>query len=334
MSAASREDPALRAELAGRIMGFMISQAVYVAAKLRIADLLAEGSRPARELAGAIGADADALYRLLRLLAGYRIFVEDSSGRFANSDLSDLLRDGPGSFRDFSLVFGEHFYPAFGALPEAIETGEPAFDAVFGASWDDYLAANPEASARFNRFMAGGKQALAEVLAADRWRGDETVVDVGGGNGALLEALLALRPSLRGIVFDLPHVVSEAERRIRAAGLADRCRTVAGSFFDGVPAGDVYVLSHILHGWKDDRASEILDAVRDAIASDGRAVIVDGVVAPPNEPGAKLMDLLMLTVGGRERTEEEWRALLGRAGFGLGEIRSGPTGTILEALPS
>ena len=215
-----------------------------------------------------------------------------------------------------------------------IQTGEPAFDAVFGAPWDDYLAADPDASTRFNRFMAGGKDALADVLAAEGWRGDETVVDVGGGNGALMEALLERRPGLRAVVVDLPHVATEAEERIRAAALTERCEVVAGNYFDGVPAGgDVYVLSHILHGWNDERARGVLATVRQAIRNDGRVVIVDGVVAPPNEPAGKLMDLLMLSVGGRERTEQEWRELLASGGFELTEIRPAPFGHMLEARP-
>jgi hypothetical protein len=271
--------PDPRAELAGRIMGFMASQAVYVAAKLGIADLVGERAQSATELAEAVGADPDALYRLLRFLAGNSIFVEGEGG-FANSELSELLRDAPGSFRDFALVFGEEFYPAFGETLRQVETGERSFDAVFAASWDEYLAADPEKSTRFNRFMAGGKGMVADALAACAWHGDEIVVDVGGGNGALLQALLERRPDLRGIVLDLPHVAAEAEERIARAGL------------------------------------------------------VEGVVAPPNEPGTKLMDLLMLSIGGRERTEEEWRALIRAGGFELTAIRPAPFGNVLEASPT
>lgn len=316
-------------------MGFMISQAVYVAAKLDIADLVGDAPRTATELAGAAGANEDGLYRVLRMLAGHGIFVEHADGSFENSELSELLRKGPGSFRDFALVFGEHFYPAFAELLTTVETGESAFDAVFHAPWDDYLASHPAASDRFNRFMANGKQELGELLAADEWRDGETVVDVGGGNGALLQALLERRPGLRGVVFDLPHVASAAEERIHAAGLSERCAVVAGSFFETVPAsGDVYVLSHILHGWDDDRARAILGLIREAIADDGRLLVVDGVVAPPNEPGMKLMDLLMLALGGRERTEEEWRGLLTGAGFRLASIRPAVFGSILQAVPA
>jgi SAM-dependent methyltransferase len=324
-----------RAELAQRIMGFLVSQAVYTATKLGIPDLLAGGPRAADDLAEAAGADPDALYRLLRMLAGHGIFVEQADGNFANSDQSELLRDEPGSFRDFALVFGEEFYPAFGGLAGAVESGEPAFDAVFGTDYEGYLTANPEARTRFNRFMAGGKEALADLLAADAWQEGQTVVDVGGGNGALLLALLRRHEGLRGVVFDLPEVAAEAEERIQAAGLAERCQAVGGDFFATIPAGgDVYVLSRILHGWDDERATEILRAVRRAIPTGGRLLVVDGVVAPPNEPGEKLMDLLMLSLGGRERTEPEWRALLAQGGFELSGLRPGPFGSILAATPS
>jgi hypothetical protein len=330
VAASPTADP--RAELAGRIMGFMVSQAVYVAAKLGIADLVADGPRPTAELADSAGVDADALYRVLRLLAGYGIFVEHD-GAFANSELSELLRGHPGSQRDFALIFGEEFYPAFAETLQLVRTGEPSFDAVFGAPWDDYLAAHPDKSTRFNRFMASGKQMLAEALIADGWRGDETVVDVGGGNGALLQALLERQPGLRGVVLDLPHVAAEARERLRHAGLADRCDAVAGSYFEGVPEGDVYVLSHVLHGWDDERGAELLRVIRRTIPRDGRVLILDGIVAPPNEPGMKLMDLLMLSLGGRERTEREWRALLRMGGFALREIRPAPFGSVLEAVP-
>ena len=322
-----------RSELAGRIMGFMLSQAIYVAAELRVADLLDAGPWTAAELAAAADADEEALYRLLRLLACFGIFVEQDGRAFANSEQSELLREGPGSFREFALVFGEEFYPAFGATLAMVRTGKPAFDAVFGAGWDDFLAAHPDKSTRFNRFMQHGKDELAETLASLEWRGDETVIDVGGGNGALLVALLDRVPRLRGIVFDLPHVAAEAEGRIAAAGLSKRCDAVGGSYFDGVPAGgDVYVLSHILHGWDGGRALDILRSVRRAIPEDGRLLVNDGILGAEN-PGLRLMDVLMLSVGGRERTEEEWRDLLDAGGFEVRTIHAAPRGTVLEAVP-
>jgi precorrin-6B methylase 2 len=273
-------------------------------------------------------------YRLLRLLAGFGIFAEHDGRTFANSEQSELLREGPGSFREFALVFGEEFYPAFGATLAMVRTGEPAFDAVFGAGWDDYLAAHPDKSTRFNRFMQHGKHELADTLATLDWRGDETVVDVGGGNGSLLVALLDRLPSLRGIVFDLPHVAAEAEAFVAEAGLGDRCRVVAGDFANGVPEGaDAYVLSHILHGMPNEEAVALLRRIGASMAAAGRVLILDGVVGPPNDPDMKLMDMLMLVLSdGRERTEEEWRRLLEDGGFELTRTQPAGRATLVEAV--
>jgi hypothetical protein len=325
---------ALRAELTGRLLGFAVSQAIHAAAALGIADLLAERPRTAEELAEAAHADPDALYRLLRLLAGHGIFVEGEGGRFANSPLSELLREVPGSLRALALQAGELSYPTMGETLQMVQTGEPAFEAVFGAVLEEHLARDPQARARFDGAVAAGKAALAELLATRAWSGTETVVDVGGGTGALLQVLLERRAGLRGVVFDLPEVAAEAARRLRAAGLAERCQILAGSFFRDVPTGgDVYVLSDVLHYWNDHHAGEILRVVRRAIPDHGHLLLAEDVVAPPNQPGGKLMDLLMLAVGGRERTERQWRVLLADGGFRLTGIQPGTGASILEATP-
>lgn len=318
-------------------MGFMLSQAVYVAAALGIADSVVDGPRPVEELARECEADTDALYRVLRLLAGHRIFVEHDGRRFANSELSELLREGTG-VREFALVFGRLIFPAWTDTLRVVETGEPSFPHVFGASWEEHLAANPDDNTLFNRFMAGsagGKAPQAELADGMCDEGD-TVVDVGGGTGALLVELLRRRPDLRGVVFDLPHVAAEAETFVRESGVADRCEVVAGDFADGIPEdADRYVLSHILHGMPDEDAIALLRRVRDAIADGGRLLIFDGIVGPPNEPDTKLMDMLMLVLsGGRERTEDEWRLLLGVAGFELARTRQVAWTTLLEAVPT
>src|SRR5919197_1426056 len=196
-------DPGL--ELAQRIMGFMVSAAVYVAAKLDVAGVLGDRTLAVDELADATRSDVGALYRVLRRLAAHGIFVEAGDRSFANTESSRLLG---GDFRDFALVFGEEFYPAFNELLRTVHDRTPAFEAFAGKSYYEYLAA------------AG-------------WRGGETVIDVGGGNGALLIGLLERRPDLRGVVFDLPHVTPEAEERVRIAGLTARCQVVAGDFFEG-----------------------------------------------------------------------------------------------------
>jgi O-methyltransferase/methyltransferase family protein len=321
-----------RSELTGRLLGFVVSQALYVAARLRIPDLLAAGPRPLAELADAAGADPDALYRLLRMLAGQDVFVEQAGGTFANSAASELLRDVPDSLRAFALEAGEVSYPTLGEILWMVQTGRPAFETVFGAVWEEHLVRNPEASSRFDRLLTARQLELVDYLADREWRGHETVVDVGGGDGALLHGLLARRAGIRGIVFDLPGRVARARERIAAAGLTDRCQTVSGSYVQGVPAGgDVYVLSYVLHNWADGNAVEILRAVRRAMPDHGHVLVVEEVVAPPNQPDGKVGDLLVFAVGGRERTEQEWRALLADGGLQLADVRPGPNASILEA---
>jgi hypothetical protein len=322
-------------QLTGWLLGFVISQAIHVAAVLGIADLLAGGPRSASALAVTADADPDGLYRLLRLLAGHGIFTELPGGRFANSPLSEPLREGPGSLRPLAVAVGECAYPALGATRAMVQTGQPAFDLVFGAVWEEHLARDPAARTRVSDVVAARNTVVAEHLAEVPWRGTETVVEVGGGTGALLVGLLQRRPGLRGIVFDQPQVVAEAAERIEAAGLARRCQTVAGSFFQGVPdGGDVYVLAYVLHAWDDPHAREILGRVRRVIPDHGRLLVVEEVLAPRNQPGGKVRDLLLAAVGGRQRTEQEWRALLADSGFALAGIRPCPPGSMLQAVPS
>jgi hypothetical protein len=322
-------------QLVESILGFVLSQAIYVVAALGIADRLAEGPRSAVQLADAAGADPDGLYRLLRLLAGHGIFVELPGGRFANTAPSQLLREGPGSLRPLAVAVGEGAYPALGATLPMVKTGQPAVELALGAVWEEHLARDPAARRRVTHVAAARNQVVAEVLAEWPWAGTETVVDVGGGTGALLVGLLARRPGVRGVVFDLPELVAEAAEQIRAAGLADRCQTVAGSYFGRVPdGGDVYVLSYVLRGWDDPHARQILGAVRRAIGEHGRLLVAEELVAPPNQPGGKVWDLLMMGMGGRQRTEPEWRTLLDEGGFALAGIRPGHPGSILHAAPS
>lgn len=321
------------AQLWQLVRGMIATQAVYVTYALGIADELARGPQPAAELADRTGADAAALRRFLRVLASEGVFTEDD-GVFRNTPASELLRRrAPGEWELISF-FGTVWYRMFADALECARTGRPSFPRIFGDDWWRWLARNPQEGELFARAMGGGAADRAEVLAELNWRGDETVVDVGGGNGALLIELLRRRPGLRGVVFDLPEVAGEAEVRVAEAGLADRCEVVAGSVFDGVPEeGDVYLLSAVLHDWGDDEASAILRNVRRAASASSRVVIVDAVLPAGTAPGGDYwMDLLMLVLlGGKERTETEWRALLAGADFRLERVRGD---RLLEAVPT
>jgi hypothetical protein len=259
------------------------------------------------DVAGDVGADPDTLHRILRALASDGVFAEEEHRVFRNTAASELLRrDG---WDDFARLFGGAWYRAVGDLGAG--AGEPSFPGLFGTDFWSWLAANPEERAAFDRSMEQGWERRVERLAGRDWRGDETVVDVGGGNGSLLVGLLRRHPRLRGIVFDLPETHRDEAR------LGERIRFVAGDFFDSVPPGDVYVLSTVLHGWDDDRAAEILRTIRACGPPGAQVVVLDAVVPPGNEPhGAKWLDLLLLALtGGMERDESRWLALLARAGL-------------------
>jgi O-methyltransferase domain len=288
------------------LRGGLVSRALALVADLRVAETLAGGPRPVAELAQQTGTDADTLHRLLRALASDGIFAEDAPGVFRNTPASELLA-GDG-WDDFAHLFGGVW------LRTALEldaTGEPSFPRTFGTDFWSWLAAHPPERAAFDRAMRHGSQGDFERLDSVEWRGDETVVDVGGGNGSLLVSLLERHPGMRGIVFDLPETVRDE------AALGDRCTFVAGSFFEAVPAGDAFILSTVLHNWDDASALRILQTVRAAARDTARLILVEAVMEPGNEPDvAKWLDLLMLALfASRERTEEQWRTLLQDAGF-------------------
>jgi hypothetical protein len=290
------------------LRGAMVTRALGLVADLRISESLAAGPRSVEDLAREAGSDADTLHRLLRALASDGVFAEEERGVFRNTEASELLRrEGWG---DFAHLFGGVWHRAVGEL-DAAPNQQPPFQRTFGADFWTWLASHPDERAAFDRAMVEGNERRAERLAAVEWRGDETVVDAGGGNGSLLVALLQRQPGLRGIVFDLPETTRDEAR------FGDRIQFVAGTFFERVPLGDVYVLSTILHDWDDERAGAILHTVRAAAPPHARLLIIDRVIPPGNEPqGGKWLDLLMLTLfGGRERDEPQWLALLDSTEF-------------------
>jgi SAM-dependent methyltransferase len=296
------------------IRGALGTRALAIVADLRVADALAEGPRGIEELAREVGADAETLHRLLRALASDGVFAENEPGVFRNTDPSEVLRQS--GWDDFAHLFGGVWLRAIEPLGA---TGEPTFPRVFDTDFWSWLADHPGERAAFDRAMEQGKERRIERLAGLEWRGDETVVDVGGGNGANLAGLLERHPRLSGIVFDLPETVRDEE------ALGDRVTFVEGSFFDTVPAGDVYVLSTILHDWDDERAAAILRTIRAAAAPGARLLVIESVIQPGNDPdGAKWLDLLMLALfGGRERDEAQWRELIEGAGFEIERLEDG-----------
>jgi hypothetical protein len=298
------------------LRGALSARALAIVADLGIADALADGPRPVTELARESGADPDTLHRLLRALASDGVFAEAEPGVFENTDSSEVLVRSSG-WADFAHLFGGVWHRTAGELDAS---GEPPFPRIHGTDFWNWLAQQPGERAAFDRAMEQGWESRVERLASAGWRGDEVVVDVGGGNGSLLVQLLRRVSGLRGIVLDLAET-NRDESELARAGI----EFVAGDFFQSVPRGDVYILSTILHDWEDKRAAAILRTIRGAAPDDARLLLVESVVQPGNEPdGAKWLDLLMLALfAGRERDEEQWRALLEDGGFDPVKIMDG-----------
>ena len=330
------------AALLRMMRGYWISQAISTAARLGIADLLQDGPRTSAELAARADLPATSLHRLLRALASVGVFAELADGTFGLTPLGDCLRtDTPGSLRASGIVMGELLYPAWGELLHSLRTGRPSFERVFGADFFAHLAAHPEQGGRFQEMMANlNLLTNAVVPAAYDFSGFSTIVDVGGGNGSLLAAILRANPAAHGILFDLPHVLEPARRQLLDAAVADRCELVGGDFFTSVPAGgDAYLLRWVLHDFDDEQAVRILSACRAGISREGRLLVVEQVVSGRDEPGdwtTTFLDLQMLILlGGRERTEAEFRELFAAAGFRLRRVI--PTESplsILEGVPA
>ena len=296
------------------LRGAMTTRALGVVADLGVAQALSAGPRSVEELADGSGADPDALHRLLRALASDGVFAEDEPGVFRNTEASGLLRSE--GWHDFAHLFGGVWLDAVGAL-EA--DGAATFPQRHGTDFWSWLAQNPEERAAFDSAMGQGSDDRLERLDTVAWSGDELVVDVGGGNGSLLLALLGRYPTMRGVVFDLPETVRDE------SVFGERCSFVAGDFFEHVPSGDAFVLSTILHDWDDDRAAAILARVHDAANPGARLVLLERAIQRGNDPqGAKWLDLLMLALfNGRERDERHWRALLVDAGWTPTRIADG-----------
>ncbi|TDH58309.1 methyltransferase [Dankookia rubra] len=328
------------AELMRLTNGYQVSQAIYVAATLGIADLLGDEPRDSDDIAAKAGVHPGSLYRLLRALAAAGVFHEDADRRFSLTAIGQCLRsDADRTLGPWAEFVGRPYqWSAWGDLLHGVQTGETPFRHVHGADPWEYRSRHPEEGAIFDRAMTGMSRRMTQAtVAAYDFSRFRCVIDVGGGHGALLAAVLAAHPSVRGVLFDQPGVVAGAAAVLREAGVADRCEVVGGNFFERVPeGGDAYLLKTVLHDWDDAEARAILQACRRFIGPEGKLLVLERLVAPPNEDlEAKFFDLFMMTVtGGRERAREEFATLLADAGFRLDAVtRTGTPICIIEAAP-
>lgn len=317
------------------LSGFVTSQALYVAAELGIADELLAGPRVTADLVAATGADADTLRRLIRYLASLGLFRTDGD-TVEVTELGRTLASGtPGSMRGLARYWMETHYLPFSELLQTVRTGETAAAHYFGKPFFEWVDQSARLSELQNAAMASGG-AIARGALVNQYQLPEglVVADIGGADGTMLTTLLARHPDREGIVFDLPTVVGAAEETIRAAGQGDRVRAVGGSFFEGVPEADVYILSTVLHDWSDASAADILRRVAETARPGSRLVLVETVLPDGDAPAsAKLLDLIMMgLLGGRERTVAEWTRLLADCGFALDRVVDGPAEmSVIEA---
>jgi len=323
------------------IAGFWLSRSVYLAARLKLADAIGDGERALPDLAAKTGTHPAALRRLMRALTSHGFFRECEDGRYAQSPLSETLRSGrPGSMRGLAEAeLGHDHYEAWGQIETCLRQDGTAFERLYGMPIWRYYGEHPETEALFAEAMSNFTTiAHAGILGSYEFPRFKTAVDVGGGHGAFLKAVLDPHPDARGILFDVPTVIAEAEQAGAITGDASRrIQPVAGDFFKEVPAGgDLYLLKFILHDWKDEPSIQILSSVRKAIKPGGRLVIVEIVLPKASEPHVgPLIDLnMMVMTGGIERTEMEYRQLLASSGFRLERVVATKSPfSIIEAAP-
>ena len=324
------------------LRGYLSTQAIFVAAKLGIADALASGPRRAEALAELVGADAQVLRRLLRGLVNLEVLCENEDGSFALSPLGQVLgSDHPGSLAEWAVFTGEVLYPARAGLLDAVRTGQSPFPRLFGRPFFEHLADHPALAGFFGAGMTlDVRRTAAAVARAYDFSRATRIVDVGGGHGTLIATILAAHPHLSGVLFDRAESLPRARETLTAFGVADRCTLVEGDFFTQVPAGgDVYLLSWILHDWTDEESIRILTRCASAMAQSERSeprllvleLLLPERVTQPSEVVDADLAMLVLT-GGKERTASEYRALLAAAGLTLRQvIEPGTPRRILEA---
>jgi SAM-dependent methyltransferase len=321
------ESASPQAAMMQMISGKWLSRCVSLAAELAIADHLRNGPDDAVSLAAKTGTDADALYRILRLLAASGIFAESPNRRFENNALSDLLRsDAPGSLRDFARWVGTEFHWRMVAgLDYSVATGQPALSKENpGKDAFAVLAEDRKAQQIFNDAMsalsAADGAAIVQTYEFSRFR---AVIDVGGGHGTLAMMIAEVAPEVKLRVLDQPHVIDGTRNRLAQKGLANKIEAIAGNFFDRIPGpADLCVLKHIIHDWDDENSRRILKNCRDALADDGRILVCETLISDgPESIPAKVFDIeMLLGPGGRERSEQEFAALFASTGMKLNRV--------------
>jgi hypothetical protein len=312
----------LKVQMNQLIRGYWTTQAIFVAAELGIADMLADGPKDPDELGRHAGVRGDMLYRVLRALAGIGIFAEDAEGRFMLTPLAETLRGDSGQ-RAYARLHGGELYQSWARLLDAARSGNAGFVEAFGMPAFEYFSKNPQRGTVFDKAMTGHHGAEAEpMLDAYDFSGFQELVDVGGGNGSLLTAILKRHAGMKGVLFDLPTVVERARPTFESSGVRERCRIVCGSALESVPAGaDAYLLRHVVHDWRDEDAATMLRHCGKAMKPNGKVLVVEIVVPAGNDPSfAKWMDLMMVTYGGKERSEKQYRTLFSQAGLKLTRI--------------
>ncbi|MEV7964507.1 methyltransferase [Sphaerisporangium sp. NPDC088356] len=328
------------ANLSRMAFGFATSQILYAAVRLGVPDALASGALPVEHLANSVGADPRALHRLLRALVVLGVAEEGAPGHFALGELGLPLRaDHPLSMRSSVLLFGDPAtWQAWGALTHGVRTGEAAFDHVHGRPLFDYLAGHPHLSEIFNTAMREGAEQIAPAVPkAYDFTGVRTVVDIGGGNGTVLAAIVAATSGAQGVLFDTAEGAAGAAGTFQRAGVSDRCSIEVGDFFDAVPEGDLLLVKGVLHDWDDDRCTTLLRGCRKSITAGGRLLVLEPVMperlGTPEAGGVVMSDIAMLVyTGGRERGREEFRHLLAAGGFDLAEVTPPLAGSAIRIL--
>ncbi|MEH2042418.1 methyltransferase [Nostoc sp.] len=309
------------------VYAYWVSRCIYVVAKLGIADLLKDGSQHCDALAAATNTHSDSLYRVLRALASLGIFAERQPRCFELTPLADCLQSNvPNSIHNQAIMRGEeHYYKSWGNLMYSVQTGESAFKDLYGMDLFEYNKQNPVAAEIFHQGVASmAKKAHIPQLSAYDFSSISKLVDVGGGTGSFLAAILEANPAMTGVLFDLPEVIDETKNSPETASVNDRCQLIGGSFFEAIPSsGDAYLLKHVIHNWDDEQAIAILKCCYQAMKEQGRLLVIETIVSPGNEfSWTKFGDVNMLAMcpGGRERTEAEYKDLFESAGFKLSNI--------------